>query len=189
MTSYSARDIAAQVRKRLPDVPVKKLHKLLYYCQAHHLAAVGESLFTESISAWDMGPVVGQLWYEEKQGGGAYASDMILDSDESALNTIGYVISRYGRLSGNDLERLTHSEPPWRDADALRQQNGTRSERISVPDIREFFRTEADRESDDGVPVDDVELGHWLASVDARTPAAGETFEQSTRDSLLRFAQ
>jgi uncharacterized phage-associated protein len=40
---------------------VKKLHKLLYYCQGHHLATFGLPLFDESISAWDMGPVVGTL--------------------------------------------------------------------------------------------------------------------------------
>jgi hypothetical protein len=34
----SAHDVAAALRARLPDLPTKKLHKLLYYCQGHHLA-------------------------------------------------------------------------------------------------------------------------------------------------------
>jgi len=62
-----ARDVAAEIRRRLPGVGVKKLHKLLYYCQGHHLAAFGAPLFSQSISAWDMGPVVGELWHEEKR--------------------------------------------------------------------------------------------------------------------------
>ncbi|WP_425453428.1 Panacea domain-containing protein [Thermomonospora umbrina] len=45
-----------------------KLHKLLYFCQGHHVADLGEPLFGESISAWDHGPVVGTLWHQEKHG-------------------------------------------------------------------------------------------------------------------------
>jgi uncharacterized phage-associated protein len=61
-----ARAIAAALRERLPDIGSVKLHKLLYYCQGHHLATFGEPLFSETISARDMGPVVGTLWREEK---------------------------------------------------------------------------------------------------------------------------
>ncbi|MBO0869079.1 MAG: hypothetical protein J2P15_10980 [Micromonosporaceae bacterium] len=51
----SARDVAAAIRRRLPGVPTKKLHKLLYYCQGHHLAHFGVPLFAESVVAFDMG--------------------------------------------------------------------------------------------------------------------------------------
>ncbi len=56
---FQARDVAAAIRRRLPAVGARKLHKLLYYAQGHHLAAFGQQLFVQSISAWDMGPVVG----------------------------------------------------------------------------------------------------------------------------------
>src|SRR3712207_5542810 len=71
--AYRAADVAAEIRARLGGVPVKKLHKLLYYCQGHHLAATGQPLFSESVSAWDMGPVVGQLWKSEQELGPAEA--------------------------------------------------------------------------------------------------------------------
>lgn len=122
MTNIQAHYVAAELRRRLPGVGVKKLHKLLYYCQGHHLATFDEPLFNESISAWDMGPVVGQLWRSEKDHGIATA-DAVLD--EAVLNTVGYVVSRYGALTGNDLERLTHSEDPWIDADSKRDKGGT----------------------------------------------------------------
>lgn len=32
---------------------------------------------------------------------------------EAELNSIGYTISRYGNLTGNDLERFSHTEEPW----------------------------------------------------------------------------
>jgi hypothetical protein len=38
---YEAADVAVELRRRLPGVGVKKLHKLLYDCQGHHLADVG----------------------------------------------------------------------------------------------------------------------------------------------------
>lgn len=62
----SAHDVAAEIRRRMPDVGAVKLHKLLYYCQGHHLTQVGRPLLAESLSAWDTGPVVGRLWHEEK---------------------------------------------------------------------------------------------------------------------------
>jgi hypothetical protein len=48
----SAHDVAAELRARQPGMPVKKLHKLLYYCQGHHLAVHGEPLFRERFDEW-----------------------------------------------------------------------------------------------------------------------------------------
>lgn len=117
MTAVSARDVAAVLRARLPGVGTKKLHKLLYYCQGHHLAALGEPLFREPLAAWDMGPVVDALWAAEKRSGPTGGSLR----DEAALNTVGYVLSRYGDFTGDQLEEMTHAEPPWRRADAGRR--------------------------------------------------------------------
>src|SRR5437773_7443863 len=108
--ALSAHDVAAALRERLPGLPTKKLHKLLYYCQGHHLAAFGEPLFFEAICAYDMGPVVVTVWKDEQHG------DVPPDRarlSEAQLNTVGYVVSRYGALTGRELEILTHGETPW----------------------------------------------------------------------------
>jgi uncharacterized phage-associated protein len=160
----SARDVAAVIRERLPGVGVKKVHKLLYYCQGHHLATFGEPLFAETVSAWDMGPVIGELWFEEKQASG---HAVIAGLGEAELNTIGYVLSRYGGLTGRDLETLSHAEEPWRRADAVRRPSG--SARIEREWLREFFAgAPAD---DDDVVLDAQTVSSWLAAAGERRGA------------------
>jgi uncharacterized phage-associated protein len=153
--TVSARDVAAALRERLPDLPIKKLHKLLYYCQGHHLAQFGEPLFADTISAWDMGPVVGVLWKVERDG-----SEPAMTAgpplDEAQLNTVGYVVSRYGRLTGRELEILTHGEMPWRRANERRTPQG--SVRIEEAWIEEQFKAAevADREDETPLRSDDL---------------------------------
>lgn len=156
--------VAAALRERLPDVPTKKLHKLLYYCQGHHLAATGRALFMESLSAWDMGPVVGQFWHEEKNRSPATSLIDTAGLDEAQLNTIGYVVHRYGRLTGRDLEHLTHAETPWRRANEGRVQG--ESARIELSWLREYFGAEAVEEDP---PLDPAAVQRWLASAEQRT--------------------
>lgn len=169
MTS-SARDVAAEIRRRLPDVSVVKLHKLLYYAQGHHLAATGAPLFSETVSAWDMGPVVGTLWRAERDGDTAVAGVVALP--EAALNTIGYVLHRYGGMTGRDLIRLTHGESPWLDADRGRPPGGRRT--ISTESMRTYFVAAGDDDGDDhgddnGEDFDRSEqLAALLAGADAR---------------------
>ncbi len=173
MTTIQAHQVAAELRRRLPGVGVKKLHKLLYYCQGHHLATFDEPLFNETISAWDMGPVVGQLWKSEKDHGIAIV-DAVLD--EAALNTVGYVVSRYGALTGNDLERLTHSEDPWIDADSKRDQGGTI--RIRIDTIASYFRGDGADDEDREIQPDPSELHNWLReTADIQRAGAADTVD------------
>ena len=174
------------LRDRLPGVPIKKLHKLLYYCQGHHLAAFETPLFAETISAWDMGPVVGTLWKQEKEGEPAPPP---IELGEAELNTIGYVVSRYGSLTGRDLENLTHSEDPWILADQNRRPG--ESARIELDWIKRYFQT-AGAPGDDGeddVQVDTAAVRQWMADVTARPPGSGkiDTAEE-IRERLRRSA-
>jgi len=174
MATYSARDIAADLRRRLPGVPAKKLHKLLYYAQGHHLATFGEPLFKESISAWDMGPVVGQLWYAETQDGPA---EMVDELAEAALNTVGYVVSRYGRLNGGELERLTHGEAPWIEADVARRETRSRTQRIEPEAIRAYFAAAPDAEDDSVIPLDPHQVDVWLEDSEPRHERSWDSAE------------
>ena len=97
-------------------LPTKKLHKLLYYCQGHHLAATGESLFSETISAWDMGPVVGTLWFDR----GPWPSPLGYRADGESAEYDWLRAQQVRKADGRDLERLTHAEMPWRRANQSR---------------------------------------------------------------------
>lgn len=157
-----ASEVAAEIRRRLPGIGVKKLHKLLYYGQGHHLAVFDTPIFSESVAAWDMGPVVGRLWWTEKAEG--ESSDASGALGEAVLNTVGYVLSRYGRLTGRDLEHMTHAEDPWRRADRQRDPGG--SELIKNEWILAYFR--ADLEDEDSLRFDqDVREG-FLAGAETR---------------------
>jgi uncharacterized phage-associated protein len=145
----TAHAIAAELHARRPGLGKLALHKLLYYCQGHHLATFNQPLFDEPISAWDHGPVVGEVWYAQDRGTKPPASPEL---GEAQLNTIGYVLSRYGGLSGQDLMHLTHSEDPWRLADANRKP-GT-SNRIEQSWIREYFLANRDNQGLDKSQVD-----------------------------------
>lgn len=154
----SAHDIAAELRRRLPGVGTKKLHKLLYYCQGHHLAAFNQPLFAEQVAAWDMGPVVAELWRDENRG---HQPPPPRQLGEAELNTVGYVLSRYGNLTGNDLERLAHNETPWQIADSNRAPRG--SVTIRHEWIRDYFRSAGAPGDEEDEPVlDTAVVRAWL---------------------------
>ncbi len=166
--THSAHDVAAEIRRRLPGVGAKKLHKLLYYCQGHHLAHFDMPLFTESVSAWDMGPVVGQLWHDERLQPGPRGH---ADLTEAELNTIGFVISRYGALSGLDLEHLAHAEDPWLLADRDRPQGG--SVRIERDWMRDYFRSIGDGHEDGEIWFEYETVVALTVGAEQRLAAAG----------------
>lgn len=158
----SARLVADEIRSRISGVGTVKVHKLLYYAQGHHLATFGQPLFRETVSAWDMGPVVGTLWYEESNGVQPQVEDAGLTEGE--LNTIGYVVHRYGGLTGNDLIRLSHTERPWRQANAERP--ASTSVRIEQEAIRAYFSEVADEDDEMGPRLDAQALKDFLADAD-----------------------
>lgn len=170
----SAHDIAAELRNRLPGLPVKKLHKLLYYCQGHHLATFDRPLFGERIDAWDMGPVVASLWRDENY---CEPTPPARELGEAELNTIGYVISRYGKLTGTDLEHLTHGETPWQLADSNRAPKGSAA--IRQEWIRDYFRTAgAPGDGEEDPVLDSEQVRLWLADALARPrPARPDDIE------------
>lgn len=180
--TVSAHDVAAAIRRRLPGVGTMKLHKLLYYCQGHHLAQVGQPLFRETISAWDNGPVVGTLWKGEVTGEPFPPSEEL---SNDALGTVEYVIARYGALSGADLSRLTHQEDPWMHADERRRERGDARATITPDALRDWFTTADQGDEDD--QMDREAIRRWLTDV-AASPEP-EPGQPATREGLMAWAR
>lgn len=157
----TARDIAAALREQLPGLNRTRLHKLLYYCAGHHLAMQGRPLFDERVAAWDDGPVVLGLRNDDQ------AEADIRRLTESELNTIGYVVSRYGKLTGNDLKNLTRAETPWKTANAHRPAGATAT--IEHEWMRAYFGGEGAPLAGNGGPVfDSSDIAKMLAGAEER---------------------
>lgn len=130
----SAHDVARELRARLSGDDAqkkKKLHKLLYYCQAWYLAWTGQLLFREEIVAWKMGPVVRDVWVHERhRPGDPVPPPLELVGDQRSI--VDYVLERYGSFTGGALEEMTHREAPWQEA----WPDGT----ITAEAMRSYFR-------------------------------------------------
>jgi hypothetical protein len=106
-------------------------------------------------------------------------------SREAALNTVGYVLSRDGALTGRDLEVMTHGEPPWKLADAARRQRDRAA--IRPEWMLEYFRTDgAPDDGVDDVPLDSDAVSRWLRDLAAADDGAPGT--PDTADSLRTWA-
>lgn len=107
---------------------VLKLHKLLYYCQAWHLAFNKRPLFENyNFQAWVHGPV-SRAVYDRFLGSKSMYSNLSMEDiragfdprslAESDRALIDAVLESYGHLSGDQLEAMTHVEDPWLEARA-----------------------------------------------------------------------
>lgn len=100
-----------------------KLQKLLYYCQAWHLAVFSKPLFKEEIEAWSHGPVIpsqynrfANILRNESIKTNNIKKESIVFENKETENLLEEVLEIYNEHSANYLENLTHSEKPWVEA-------------------------------------------------------------------------
>ncbi|MER7505608.1 type II toxin-antitoxin system antitoxin SocA domain-containing protein [Nonomuraea pusilla] len=154
----SAHAIAAAFRHRQAGLGARKLQALLYYAQGHHQAWFSRPLFEDAISTSDSGPVVDALWDDAGDPLGTSA-----ELGEAELNTVGYVLSRYGQLSVEELEDRIHAGEPWQRAAGRAQGSSTR---IGAETMRQFFAAQTAKEDDLG--LDPAEMKHMLQAAARR---------------------
>ena len=135
--SVRAAEVAAEIRRRLPNVGDVKLHKLLYYIQGYHLVWEEAPAFADTIEAWDWGPVVANYWREQRYS--VEASDY-LPVSESICNVITYVLRNHGSATGQSLIKATHSEDPWKDV--TDNGNWIANQEITHESLADFFSRE-----------------------------------------------
>lgn len=126
-----------------------KLQKLVYYSDAWHLANHGEPLIQEDFQAWVHGPVIPALYGEYKHfswqpidrpdlNEQAYAS-IREKFDPKTLLLMDAVTDSYFGLSAFELEKMTHSELPWRAARSGLADDEPSYNIISKESMREYY--------------------------------------------------
>lgn len=108
------------------EMSPKKLQKILYYAYSWGLVFLNEgvddlknTLFDAEFEAWVHGPVIPEVYSEFASYG---YSDIEKRQDTSGNlpndveDLLNQVLGAYGDFNGNELESITHSELPWKEA-------------------------------------------------------------------------
>ena len=96
-----------------------KINKMLYFAQAWALVKLGHPIFSDSIQAWDYGPVIPDVYRAFKCCGSMPIDSPIDDFDETELSTeelelLLDVYRNYGQFTGLALKNMTHiMGSPW----------------------------------------------------------------------------
>ncbi len=104
-----------------------KLQKLLFYCDAYHLAYFDEELVTDKFQAWVHGPVSKKVFDSFKDKSILYADLSFVGDKENILQLfskltsgqqelINDVLSVLSQWTSMQLETSTHKEAPWIEA-------------------------------------------------------------------------
>ncbi len=111
-----------------------KLQKLLYYAQGTAIKYTGKSLFNESLVAWDLGPVVPEVYNKYKKYG-KKPIDEPMEKPNFGNNDVEVILKDvyedYGQFSAFKLVEMTHNEAPWKET--------PKNDVILIDKIRSFF--------------------------------------------------
>lgn len=117
---YKAIDIASYVINWCNDnnytITNLKLQKLLYFLQGEIYRYTGERLIDDDFYAWQLGPVVPNVYYSYAM----YSSlplpsqNISIDIPENYENIIINILNKYARKSTWDLVDLSHGQDPWK---------------------------------------------------------------------------
>jgi uncharacterized phage-associated protein len=132
-----------------------KLQKLLYYCEAYHLAYFDTSLIHQDFEAWVHGPVCREVFIQLKNKAVLY-SDIAFTGDydpvhqlKNLLTTdqvelIEDVVNELVTWTGLQLEATTHSEKPWIEARIGLSPAEKSSKLISKTTMMNYYKSELD---------------------------------------------
>lgn len=121
----------------------KKLQKLCFYAKAWYLALYDTELIKDPFEAWVHGAVQPELYQKYKIYGFGYIPQVTdtREIPEEFLSFAREIFDSYGELDGDELEKLNHSELPWKRArGALKPWEGSRNI-INNEDMKEYYRS------------------------------------------------
>lgn len=146
--------LAGYILKYFGPMSHLKLQKLLYYCQAYHLASFKTELFEEDFEAWVHGPVCRNV-YDIIKGKSILYSDVeyseydfdstiilkdVVSSDQFEL--LNDVLKPLSTWTGSELETATHNETPWIIARGSKKPNENCNEIISKEEMLKYYTEE-----------------------------------------------
>ena len=157
VVSETVADTAACLLDRLGPVTPHRLHKLLYYTQAWHLAWEGEAFFPDRIEAWPPGPVLPDLYAQHR---GLFTLTEWPTGDASRLcgkqaETVDAILTAYGPLTSKQLVHMVCGERPWRMAREGLNPTEVGCAEITVKSMRDYYAS-LDR-AEDAISVTEIE--------------------------------
>lgn len=141
MEGYSVFTIAKWFLHRHEMTP-KKLEKIVYYAEAWSNTLMGHRLINDTeFEAWVHGPVSRELYNKYKN----YGWNLIpkeqedVDISEDVQELLESVWITYGDKNANELEALTHSEDPWKNARLGKKPFEPSDEVIDVESMKKYY--------------------------------------------------
>lgn len=143
---YTALDIAkwfinSTDRESGDAITHLKVQKLVYYAQGWALAYFDKPLFAEDLEAWAHGPVAPSVYHHFRDTTYQAIPEQrvtrkVVGDAEALLESVN---DKYGIYTAKRLERMTHSEEPWRRArDGIPPEARSRNI-ITKDDMKSFF--------------------------------------------------
>lgn len=141
----SAKSVAKFIVQHSSQVSNLKLQKLLYYVQGWHLGLHGTIVFPERIEAWVHGPVVPDVFfhYRHFRWTPIQVDVETVKLDGSIEKHIHDVLKVYAPLSASQLEMLSHSEAPWKEARGTLPAGESSHAVITPESMKLYFRKRA----------------------------------------------
>lgn len=136
-----------------------KMQKLLFYCDAYHLAYFDCELITDKFEAWVHGPVSRIVYNSFKDKSVLYA-DLYFNQNEadnpdedfnrllsSQSQLVTEILDNLSQWSDIDLETSTHKEKPWIEARKGYALGDKCSVEISKETTRLYYKAEINGEA------------------------------------------
>jgi len=143
-------DVAEYILEKMGETTALKLQKLVYYCQAWHLAWTENPLFKDKIEAWRNGPVTPTL-FDLHKGSFKLQKGFFRKKSKKTSNSltpnekdiIDRVLKYYGLRDPHWLSQLTHMESPWKMARSrsVQSDDDRSSEEITHQSMFEYYST------------------------------------------------